>query len=100
MSTFLNRVPKFLKSKWVLGILALIIVGGGWFFTHRGAPSYQLIPVQQGSITETVSVTGNTTPMQSVSLGFQNTGTIARVNYQLGDTVAAGDVVAQLNTAG
>jgi HlyD family secretion protein len=95
-----RKVPRFLKSKWVLGTIALIVlVGGYWFFTHRGGTSYQFIPVTQGSITETVSVTGNTTPMQSVSLGFQNTGTIAHVYYQLGDKVAAGDIIAQLNTA-
>jgi HlyD family secretion protein len=99
MSTFLNKVPKFLKSKWGLGILIVIILGGGYFLTHRGGISYQFIPVTQGSITETVSVTGNTTPMQSVSLAFQNAGTIARIYYNLGDRVSAGDVIAQLDTA-
>ena len=37
--------------------------------------------------------------MQTVSLGFQTSGTIARVNYQLGQAVQAGDVIAELNTA-
>lgn len=93
-------MPKFLKSKWVLGILVVVIlVGGYWYFTHSGGTTYQFIPVTQGPITETVSVTGNTTPMQSVSLGFQNTGMIAHVYYQLGGTVQAGAVIAQLNTA-
>ena len=93
-------MPKFLKSKWTLGILALIIIVAGYFvFFRGGGASYQFITVTQGSITQTVSVTGNTTPMQSVSLGFQNTGTIARVYYNLGDKVNAGAVIAELNTA-
>jgi len=90
----------FFKSKWVLGAIAVIVLGGGYFYlSHRGGSSYQFIPVTQGPITETVSVTGNTTPMQSVSLGFQNTGTIAHVYYNLGDKVQAGAVIAELNTA-
>ncbi len=100
MATFLNTIPAFFKSKWVVGILALIVLGGGyWFFTHRGGTSYQFISVTQGSITETVSVTGNTTPQKSVSLGFQNTGTISHVYYSLGSSVSAGAVIAQLNMA-
>jgi HlyD family secretion protein len=98
--TFLNKIPKFLKSKWMLGILTLaIIFGVYWFFVRNSSTSYQFITVTQGSITETVSVTGNTTPTKSVSIGFQNTGTIAHVYHNLGDKVDAGEIIAQLNTA-
>ncbi|NNM83614.1 efflux RND transporter periplasmic adaptor subunit [Candidatus Parcubacteria bacterium] len=91
---------KFLTSKWTLGILAVVILGGGYmYFAGKRTPTYQFIPVTQGAITETVSVTGNTTPMQSVSLSFQNSGTIAEVYKSLGDHVNAGDVIASLNTA-
>ena len=87
------------RSKWILGTIALVvIVGGGYWLTHRGVAAYQFVTVQQGSIIQTVSVTGNTTPMQSVSLGFQNAGTIAHVYYNLGDSVQAGAVIAELNT--
>lgn len=90
----------FLKSKWTIGTIALVILGGGyWFFIRRSSPANQFITVTQGSITETVSATGNTTPTSSVSLGFQSAGTIAKVNYQLGDRVSAGAVIAGLNTA-
>jgi len=96
MKTFFN----LFKSKWVLGAIAVVILGGGYvYLSHRGGSAYQFIAVTQGPIIETVSVTGNTTPMQSVSLGFQNTGTIAQVYYNLGDKVQAGAVIAQLNTA-
>jgi len=96
--TFLQKVWGFVASKWGIGILAIVVIGGGFAVLHRSGSAYQLIPVTQGTITETVSVTGNTTPTQSVSLGFQNTGTIARVNYNLGDQVGAGDLIAELNT--
>lgn len=90
----------FFRSKWVLGTIAVVVViAGAYWFTHRGGTTYQFVTVTQGAITQTVSVTGNTTPMQTVSIGFQNSGTIARVNYQLGQRVQAGDVIAQLSTA-
>ena len=100
MPTSQNKLSKFLKSKWTIGLVLLILVGGGyWFFVRRSGPSYQFISVTRGSITETISATGNTIPMKSVQLGFQNTGTIASVYYALGDQVTAGSIVASLNTA-
>ncbi|MCX6786298.1 MAG: efflux RND transporter periplasmic adaptor subunit [Candidatus Kaiserbacteria bacterium] len=96
----MNRLKKLFVSHWVISSIAvLILVGGLWYVFGRAKNSYQFIPVTLGSITEVVSVTGNTTPTKSVSLGFQNTGTIARVNYNLGDQVSAGEIIAQLNTA-
>jgi HlyD family secretion protein len=88
-------------SWWSIAIVTiLIVIGGGyWFFARSSGAPYQFITVTRGSITETVSATGNTTPTKSVSLGFQNSGTIARVNYNLGDQVTAGAIIAELNTA-
>lgn len=99
IQTFLDKIPEFLKSRWVLLIFILALVSGVyWFFVRSGALPYQFITVTQGSVTETVSVTGNTTPAKSVSLGFQNSGMIARVNYNLGDQVSAGAVIAELTS--
>ncbi len=96
----LNKVPKFLKTKWALSIIGLLVLGGGyWFFSHLGGTRYTFIPVTRGSITETVSITGNTTPTNSVSLGFQNAGMIAHVYHSLGEHVSAGEIIAELNTA-
>ncbi|MHB0865343.1 MAG: efflux RND transporter periplasmic adaptor subunit [Minisyncoccota bacterium] len=100
MIPLLDAMPTFLKSKWALGALALLVLGGGyWLFAARGGALYQFITVTKGSLTEMVSATGNTVPMKNVSLGFQNSGTIAHVYYNLGDQVHAGDVIATLNTA-
>jgi HlyD family secretion protein len=92
--------PKRRKIRpWMIitGIIVLLVAGIAIAHSHKTA--YQFISVKQGPITETVSVTGNTTPIQSVSLGFQNTGTIAAVYANLGDTVSKGQVIARLDTA-
>lgn len=91
---------KIFSSKIVISVVvALVLSVGGYFAFFRHAPTYQFITVTQGSLVETVSVTGNTTPVRSVSLGFQNSGTIARVYHRLGESVYAGEVIAELNTA-
>lgn len=101
MSTFFNIVWKFLKSKWTLGLILLIILGvGGYFiFFHRSA-TYQFIAVKRGSITETVSLTGNTVPEQNVSIAFNSGGTISETYSDLGKHVQAGQVLAELDTSG
>ena len=89
-----------MRIKIITGIGVLAVLAAGYFIFVPRPAVYQLIPVTQGPITETVSVTGNTTPIASVSVGFQNSGTIAHVYYGLGEQVQAGALVAELNTAG
>jgi len=89
----------FKRRTFYIVVALIILAAGAWYFTHRPAPVYQFITVTKGAITETVAITGNTTPTQSVSLGFQNTGVIAHSYHQLGEKVSAGTVIAQLNTA-
>lgn len=93
-------MKNFLFAHWILSSIAvLILLIGVWYFFGRSKPTYQFVEVTKGSVIQTVSVTGNTTPMKSVSLAFQNAGAIAQVYYNLGDKVSAGQVIAQLNTA-
>lgn len=88
------------KKNIIIVVVVVILLGvGSYFAFFRHAPTYQFVTVEEGPIVETVSVTGNTTPVRSVSLGFQNSGTIAHVYRELGDWVGVGDVIAELNTA-
>jgi HlyD family secretion protein len=94
-----NKFKTFLLAHWIVASIAvLLIIGGGWYFFGGTKISYQFVTVTSGTIVQTVSVTGNTTPIKSVSLGFQNTGTIAYIYRNLGDQVNAGAVIAELNT--
>ncbi|MDE2399586.1 MAG: efflux RND transporter periplasmic adaptor subunit [Patescibacteria group bacterium] len=98
MSKFTNKIPKFLKSKWVLGAIGLVIlVIGTYFVFFHKTIKYQFITVNQGSITESVSLTGNTTPSQSVSLAFGSSGIISNIYSSLGKQVQKGQVLAELN---
>jgi HlyD family secretion protein len=89
----------FLKTKTGIALVVIIVGGGAWFLIARShKATYQFVTVKRGSITETVSVTGNVTSTQSVNLAFENGGTIAAVHYSEGDHVNAGDVIARLDT--
>lgn len=88
------------RKKMISGVLIGIAVIGVivYFAFGKSGNKYQFVNVTQGSITEEVTVTGNTTPIESLDLGFQNGGTIGAVYKKTGDSVASGDVIARLNT--
>ena len=96
--TGLKKHVGFFKTKWGIAVIVAVILIAGYWYTHRTTITYQFITVKRGSITETVSVTGNTTPIKSVSLGFQNSGIVAHVYHDVGEHVANGDILAALNT--
>lgn len=97
-----NRFLKSIRKHYIISglvlVLALIIAGVGFTLTRGGTP-LQFVTVTKGSITETVSVTGNTVPLKAVSLGFGNSGTIAQVYADVGQHVYAGQLLATLNTS-
>jgi len=82
----------------VLGIIVVAVLGfGGYSLFWPKTVVYQFATVKQGLIAETVSVTGNTTPVSSVSLGFGNSGVIAQVYSSVGESVVLGQALAELN---
>jgi len=99
--SYLRRFWGLVARHWIVSaILVLAVIGGGYWYKSATTQAPQtFITVTKGPIAETVSVTGSTAPIQSVSLAFQNSGTIAQVFYKVGDRVSAGEVLARLNTA-
>lgn len=87
------------QSKKIIGLalIIILIIAGYSLFSKRG-PTYQFISVKRGAITESISLTGNTTPTQSVSLAFGASGIISNTYSDLGKQVHAGQILAELNT--
>lgn len=86
------------KTKIIIGVSIAAVLGIIGYFFWPKTPVRQFVTVSQGPITETVSVTGNTTPTSSVSLGFGNSGNIARVYSSVGKNIYQGQVLAELNS--
>lgn len=88
-----------MRSKIILGCIVLGLVIGAYLLFFKKGPQYQFVTVERGDITELVSVTGNTEPVSSVSLGFGANGNIAAIYSAIGNIVRKGQLLAKLNTA-
>lgn len=80
----------------IFGVLLVLYAGYAVFGPKNSA--YHFITVIRGPIEETVSVTGNTTPISSVNLGFGNSGNVAHTYVDVGTKVQKGQLLAELNT--
>jgi HlyD family secretion protein len=98
--SFFSRVGSFIRARWILSSLIVLIGGGGAFYALRSNSSIDTsLLVTRGSITETVSVTGQLVPSQSVDLSFQASGRVASVPAAVGASVQVGQVLASLDVA-
>ncbi|MEI8270141.1 MAG: efflux RND transporter periplasmic adaptor subunit, partial [bacterium] len=79
--------------------IAIILIIGVYFIFFNKSKTYQFVTVENGSISESVSLTGNTTPEQSVSLTFGSGGPIAHTYSDLGKKVSKGQKLAELITS-
>jgi HlyD family secretion protein len=55
-------------------------------------------PVRTGSVTQTVSATGNAIAAEDLTLNFQGTGVLTEVDVTAGSTVTAGQVLARIDS--
>ncbi len=92
---------KKLPKRPAVTIPAILILAGAlaYFFIQRENPPAETIAVTRGTIVQEVSVTGKTKPAENVSLAFEKSGKIARVDAKVGDRVSAGETLAALDTA-
>ena len=102
----MSKIISFFKGlwqsnlfRWILGIFVVLFFIIFLIVRHNSAAKYQFITVTEGPINEVVSVTGNTTPTQSVNLGFNSSGTITDINSSVGMHVNKGTLLAELNTS-
>ena len=87
-------------------IVIVLLVGAGYFVVRQqqlAAEETELeilreATVERGQVTATVNAIGSIEPESLVSLTFGLGGTIQQINAVRGQTVAAGDVLATLNT--
>ncbi len=87
---------------WVLGLLAVLVAGGGYYWSTRGQTAADVVytteAVQRGSLTVTVTATGTVQPTNQVDVSSELSGTLASVEVDYNDIVTAGQVLARLET--
>ena len=87
-----------------LGVVVALAAVGAFFVLNPPASSTDsatrlTATVQQGTVSSTITASGNVAPVHEVSAYFAVSGTIATVAVKPGDTVAAGAVLGTLQTA-
>ena len=78
-------------------ILIMAVLLGYRFFIRKPESASGIIRVTRGAVVQEVIVTGKTKPTESVDLGFEKIGRVARVSVAVGSQVAAGTVLITLD---
>ena len=91
-------------TKLIIGILLLAaVLGGGWYLLREPAadeaPTYSEAQVRRGDISDVVSATGTLSPINTVLVGSQVSGTIQNLYADFNDQVKQGQVIAQIDPA-
>lgn len=90
-------------SPWRLAAVAVVLGVGGWavkhqFFSPPPAPQVITAKVERDDIEDTVLASGTIQADKEVSVGAQVSGQIRRLHVQLGDKVAKGQLVAEIDS--
>ncbi|HWJ03810.1 MAG TPA: biotin/lipoyl-binding protein, partial [Verrucomicrobiae bacterium] len=92
------------KLAWIIaGLLTVIIlVGGVWYYKKKTAnstpSSYLTGEVKRGNISKTINATGTIQFPSQYNLSFTGKGKITKVNVAVGDSVKAGQVLAEIDS--
>lgn len=97
MSRFIARLSK--RTRWIIGVCAaaavilFIALAGG---RRDVATEFETEPAARGRLTATVGATGSVRAQRSAVLKWQTNGSVEGVAARVGDEVAAGDTLANL----
>lgn len=83
------RITLILVGVFVIGA---VVRGGG-----NDGPFYETQPVEQGTLRQTVEVTGEVKPQTRIDLSFKTGGKLEELNVIVGQEVKQGDVLATLD---
>ena len=86
------------KHRVIAGIAVLVVAGVGvwtWYaLTHKEAETtYKTASVSKGTVTTTVSATGNVAAVSTASISPSVSGTVENVAVKVSDTVTAGQTL-------
>src|SRR5450759_147421 len=81
-------------------VLGTAILGGTLVYAQaaRVTTSYRTALVTYGTITQSIGMAGNLTPVSEADLNFASAGTVQSVNVQVGQSVGAGTPLATVDS--
>ena len=94
-----------MKKKIMIGLLILVLAGGGYLYyqstnqpVEAAVPTTVLAPITTGHIQKTIFSDGIVSAKDTENVYADYASNISVMNYDEGDTVKAGDILAQLDT--
>ena len=90
------------KKLFFIFVSILVITGGSFFiisFIRSQNNKDTYTSATRGYFEQTVEISGKVVPIRVAHLGFETSGTITRVNAEIGDTVLKGDILVELDDA-
>lgn len=92
----------FKRNRTILIIFLIVVMGIAGFLYMRGANAdttsqFQTTTIERGNLTATIGATGTVRPKQSTVLVWQAAGTVEDVHTNVGDSVGAQEVLAELS---
>lgn len=99
----MTRIPRGRLLNAALGIVLVAVVAAAWFTVgstdDSTAVAARTTTVTTGSVTATVSGSGNLESARTSSLAFGASGTVESVSVKVGDAVKKGRTLARIDTA-
>ncbi|MBI5079336.1 efflux RND transporter periplasmic adaptor subunit [Candidatus Wolfebacteria bacterium] len=91
----------FLKKHYiaVVAVFLLFFIFGYWYFKKSEKPAYDFIVAERGDIIREVNVTGRVKAAEEVNLSFEKSGKASRIYVDVGDRVAVGQILVELDSA-
>jgi multidrug efflux pump subunit AcrA (membrane-fusion protein) len=89
---------RLLRTPFIIGgAVVIILAAAGTFLLTRGDPasvSYRTAVATLGTVTQSVSLSGNLAPDGETDLDFEGAGKVTSVNVEPGQAVTSGEVLA------
>lgn len=94
------------KLKWIIPVVVIIVLAAGGFIWYRttatqrsvaSRSTYQTSRLATGSLTATISASGNVRNNQSANINWQTSGKVSAINVHIGESVKADQTIAALD---
>lgn len=95
-----STVAVIRKRKWLIGAAIVAIAAAAFMFNpfKSAKPDFVTATVGRGDVEQTVLATGVLEPAKLINVGAQASGQVKKLYVQLGDTVKAGDPIAEIDS--
>lgn len=97
MRGILNKIKYFILSHKKIAISVVLVIFLAVIFVNQNGKKELTYTVERGNLSLVIKATGNLKASENASLSFGRSGTVAKINFQAGDKVKAGEEIASLN---